>query len=51
MKKIRELQGLPESSVMTQKALGRMETPLDKLIADFGEKKGKRRDNQPALER
>jgi hypothetical protein len=51
MKKIRELQGLPEPSVMTQKALERMETPLDKLVADLGEKKGKRRDNKPALER
>ncbi len=51
MKKIRELQALPEPSVMTQKALERMETPLDKLVADFGEKKGKRRDNKPALER
>ncbi len=44
MKKIRELQGLPEPSVMTQKALERMGTPLDKLVADLGEKKGKRRD-------
>ncbi|MHB0888775.1 hypothetical protein [Acidithiobacillus sp.] len=51
MKKIRELQGLPEPSVMTRKALERMETPLDKLVADFGEKKGKYRDNKPALER
>ena len=51
MKKIRELQDLPEPVVMTQKALERMETPLDKLAADLGEKKGKRRDNQPALER
>ena len=51
MKKIRELQGLPEPSVMTQKALERMETPLDKLVADFRQKKGKRRDNKPALER
>ncbi|MCR2830785.1 hypothetical protein NR402_10910 [Acidithiobacillus ferrooxidans] len=51
MKKIRELQGLPEPEVMTQKALERMETPLDKLVADLGEKKGKRRDNKPALER
>ena len=61
MKKIRELQGLPEPEVMTQKALERMETPLDKLVADLGEKKGKRRDEiapvkgkgkpEPALER
>ena len=51
MKKIRELQGLPESEVVTKKALDRMETPLDKLVADFGEKKGKRRDNKPALQR
>ena len=51
MKKIRELQGLPEPAVMTKKALERMETPLDKLVADFGEKKGKRRDNKPALQR
>ena len=51
MKKIRELQDLPDPVVMTQKALERMETPLDKLVADFGEKKGKRRDNKPALQR
>ncbi|MDA8153637.1 MAG: hypothetical protein M0003_13185 [Acidithiobacillus sp.] len=51
MKKIRELQDLPEPAVMTKKALERMETPLAKLVSDLGEKKGKRRDNKPALER
>ena len=61
MKKIRELQDLPEPAVMTKKALERMETSLDKLVADYGEKRGKRRgDNlvpikkgkpEPGLER
>jgi hypothetical protein len=51
MKKIRELQDLPEPSVMTKKALERMETPLDKLVSDLGEKKSKRRENKPDLER
>ena len=41
MKKIRELQDLPVPAVMTKKALNRMETPLDKLVAGYGEKKGK----------
>ena len=44
MKKIRELQDLPEPPVMTKKVMDRMNTPLDKLVADLGEKKGKRRD-------
>ena len=54
MKKIRELQDLPDPEVMTKKALERMETPLDKLVADFGEKKkGKHRavKNELGLER
>lgn len=46
MKKIRELQDLPEPSVMTQKALERMGTPLDKLVAERGEKKSKNRSNK-----
>ncbi|OCX75543.1 hypothetical protein [Acidithiobacillus thiooxidans] len=41
MKKIRELQELPEPPVITKKALNRMETPLDKLVAGYGKKKGK----------
>ncbi len=52
MKKIRELQGLPEPSVMTPKALERVKTPLDKLVADFGEKKRKSKpEPEPALDR
>ena len=43
MKKIRELQDLPEPQVMTKKALERMETSLDKLVSDLGEKKGRLR--------
>lgn len=50
MERIRELQDLPEPSVPTRKAMERMDTPLDRLVENFGKKKGKSRDER-GLER